>query len=100
MLTPILMAASGTITLCAVYVAWYYAQRAESARQYANKMCDYANKAWLENTDLKREADRMADVIGKHQSKAHKCDKCNQFASKRKAKTAELQAYVASKKAA
>lgn len=45
------------------------------------------------------ECDRMAEVIGKHQDKAHKCDKCNQFASKRKAKTAELQAYVASKKA-
>ena len=48
---------------------------------------------WIE------EADRMADVIGKHQDKAHKCDKCNQFASKKARVTAELQAYVASKKA-
>ena len=46
------------------------------------------------------EMDRMADIIGKHQEKAHACAKCNQFASKRAAKTAELQAYVASKKAA
>lgn len=42
------------------------------------------------------EMDRMADIIGKHQEKAHACAKCNQFASKRAAKTAELAAYVAS----
>ena len=41
------------------------------------------------------ECDRMAEVIGKHQEKAHACAKCNQFASKRAAKTAELAAYVA-----
>ncbi len=94
------MGASAVVTLSACYVGFYYAKRAEQLQKMHDGMVEYANRALLENIDLKRERDRMADIIGKHQEKAHACAKCNQFASKRKAKTAELQAYVASKKAA
>lgn len=98
--TEILMAASGVITLSACYVGWYYAKRAEQIKQMHDGMADYANKAFLDNIDLKRERDRMAEVIGKHQEKAHACAKCNQFASKRAAKTAQLREYVDSQRAA
>lgn len=111
MIEQILMGASAVVTLSACYVGFYYAKRAEQLQKMHDGMVEYANRALLDNIDLKRqrnqarddsdhwmeEAARMADVIGKHQEKAHACDKCNQFASKRAAKTAELREYVASK---
>ena len=94
--TEILMGASAVITISACYVGFYYAKRAEQIQKMHDGMVEYANRALLENIDLKRERDRLSDLVGKHQEKAHTCVKCNQFASKRAAKTAQLAAYVAS----
>jgi len=113
MVEQILMGASAVITLSTAYIAWNRAKALEAMVERHNRMRRYAHEAWHRNIDLRRdllqykdgvdywtaEAERMAEVIGKHQSKAHKCDKCNQFASKRAAKTAELREYVASKAA-
>lgn len=97
MIEQILMGASAVITLSTAYVAWHYANKAQYLRELlADARSDRRHfKEGLEY--WADEAERMAEVIGKHQSKAHKCDKCNQFASKRAAKTAELRQYVASK---
>lgn len=111
MIEQILMGASAVITLSTAYIAWNRAKALEAMVERHNRMRRYAHKAWHRNVDLRRnllqcrqdrdlwigESARMAEVIGKHQAKAHKCDKCNQFASKRAAKTAELREYVASK---
>ena len=94
--TEILMGASAVITISTAYVAWYYAKRAEQLQKMHDGMVEYANRALLDNIDLKRERDRLYDLVGKHQEKAHACAKCNQFARKRAAKTAQLAAYVAS----
>jgi hypothetical protein len=98
MLVPILMASSAVVTLSACYVAWYYAQRAESARQYANKMCDFANGAWRDLTDVKRENDRLSDLVAKYQRNKPEREANGKFASKKKRVTAELAAYVASQR--
>ena len=99
MIEQILMGASAVITLSACYCGFYYARQAQDMAERHETMRQFANHMNCRNRDLKAEIDRMAEVIGKHQSKAHKCDKCNQFASKRAAKTAELREYVASKAA-
>ena len=99
MIEQILMGASAVITLSACYVGFYYARQAQDMAERHETMRQYANHTSHRNRDLNRKIDRMAEVIGKHQLKAHKCDKCNQFASKRAAKTAELREYVASQAA-
>ena len=98
--TEILMGASAVITISACYVGWYYAKRAEQLQKLHDGMVEYANRALLENIDLQRERDRLSDLVGTYQAKAPEREANGQFASKRKAVTAELQAYVASKKAA
>lgn len=99
MIEQILMGASAVITISTAYVGWHLAKQLQRASSSVHAMRESNAALARKNQSLQSEVDRMSDVIGKHQSKAHKCDKCNQFASKRKAKTAELAAYVASKKA-
>jgi len=106
MVEQILMGASAVITLSTAYVAWHYANKAQYLRELLAKARDQRDavaedleKEVKDNITKMYEIDRMAEVIGSHQAKAHKCDKCNQFASKRAAKTAELREYVASKAA-
>jgi len=100
MIEQILMGASAVITLSACYCGFYYARQAQDMAERHETMRQFANHTMHRIRDLDGEIDRMAEVIGSHQSKAHKCDKCNQFASKRAAKTSELREYVASKKVA
>ena len=98
--TEILMGASAVITISACYVGLYYAYHNEQLKTAHDKMCDHANSIYWQNVDLRIEMDRMADVIGKYQASKPEREANGKFASKRKAVTAELQAYVASKKAA
>ena len=98
--TEILMGASAVITISACYVGLYYAYHNEQLKTAHDKMCDHANSIYWKNVELRIEMDRMADVIGTYQAKAPEREADGKFASKRAAKTAELQAYVASKKAA
>lgn len=98
--TEILMGASAVITISACYVGWYYAKRAEEMQAMHDRMVRFANKALLDIVDLERERDRLSDLVGTYQAKAPEREANGKFASKRKAVTAELQAYVASKKAA
>ena len=100
MIEQILMGASAVVTLSACYVGFYYARQAQDMAERHETMRQFANHTMHRNSDLNREIIRMAEEMGHLRYTAHKCDKCNQFASKRAAKTAELQAYVASKKAA
>lgn len=100
MIEQILMGASAVITISTAYVGWYYAKRAEEMQVMHDRMVRFANKALLDIVDLERERDRLSDLVAKFQAKKPIRTSDGKFASKRAAKTAELQAYVASKKAA
>lgn len=100
MMEQILMGASAVVTISACYVGWYYAKRAEQLQKMHDGMVEYANRVLLVNIDLRRDRDRLSDLVATYQAKAPEREADGKFASKSKRVTAELQAYVASKKAA
>lgn len=107
MIEQILMGASAVVTLSACYVGWYYANKAQYLRQLLaearsdlNEYAEDFDKEVVDNIYKAGEIDRLSDLVAKYQHNKPLRTSDGKFASKRKAKTAELQAYVASKKAA